>query len=141
MTPALARKTLLAQHHEIRAYLARCAALSTQYLDHGMVADDLAAELQELRRSIAVHNDAENALIRILLVHSNRWGEKLIERMLVEHLAEHEALWTLLTGAIADVAPRIPELVEALDAHMLAEERTFLSSQVLYSDEIERHRR
>jgi hemerythrin len=60
--------------------------------------------------------------------------------MIVEHLGEHDAMWSLLTGTIDEVSPRIAELVEELDAHMAAEERTFLAPHVLRADVIERHR-
>jgi|GEM_PF-1449330 len=140
MEPALARQALLMQHDAIRQRLARCSILAARFHEGEVVADLLADELGDLRRSIAVHNDTENVLIRVLLVHANQWGNQLIERMLVEHLSEHDAMWKLLTGPIQDVASRIPDLVEDLEAHMAAEERTFLSSEVMHSGTIERHK-
>ncbi|MEO8702775.1 MAG: hypothetical protein ABI867_22210 [Kofleriaceae bacterium] len=56
--------------------------------------------------------------------------------MLEEHLAEHAAFWELLCGSRAEVAGRIEELAEELEAHMVAEERTFLSSATLREDVI-----
>jgi hypothetical protein len=56
--------------------------------------------------------------------------------MLEEHVAEHAAFWELLSGTQAEVAERIGELAEELDAHMAAEERTFLSPVTLRDDVI-----
>jgi hypothetical protein len=61
--------------------------------------------------------------------------------MLEEHFAEHTAFWETLAGSAADVASRMDDLVDRLDAHMAAEERTFLSPLVLHEDVIQRHRR
>ena len=51
--------------------------------------------------------------------------------MLEEHVAEHAAFRELLVGTAEDVAARMDDLVDELDAHMAAEERTFLNAAVL----------
>jgi len=140
MDADLARMTLLSQHDGIRGSLDRCALLATRFRDGEHVAEELETAVQALRREVEVHIETENALINVLLLRGERWGVQLIERMIVEHLAEHAAMWALLTGSINDVAPRIGELAEELDAHMAAEERTFLAPHVLRADVIERHR-
>jgi len=132
--------TLLAQHEEIRWHLEQCAALAVRFKSGADVDRELEDALRELRREVEVHNEAENALIRVLLVRSARWGSQLIDRMVEEHSAEHAAFWTLLTGSVDEVATRISELNEQLDAHMAAEERTFLAPHVLRDDVIDRHR-
>jgi hypothetical protein len=60
--------------------------------------------------------------------------------MLEEHVAEHAAFWDLLAGPASEVAARMDELLEELDAHMAAEERTFLSPLVLDAAVIARRR-
>ncbi|HEX7701647.1 MAG TPA: hemerythrin domain-containing protein [Kofleriaceae bacterium] len=132
--------TLLSQHEGIRKSIDRCALFATRFRDGEHVAEELETAVQALRREIEVHNETENALIHLLLVRGEQWGGQLIERMTVEHRAEHDAMWALLTGSINDVAPRIAELAEELDAHMAAEERTFLAPHVLRADVIDRHR-
>jgi hypothetical protein len=139
MDANLARTTLLTQHATIRTSLETCSGLAARFCNGEPVAEELEIAVHDLRRAIEVHNDTENALIRALLVRAARWGTKLIDRMLEEHLGEHDAMWALLTGCIDDVAPRIPELVEELDAHMAAEERTFLAPHVLQPDVIDGH--
>ena len=63
----------------------------------------------------------------------------LIDRMLEEHVGEHAAFWEALAGSPDGVALRIDDLVDELDAHMAAEERTFLSPLVLHPEAIARH--
>lgn len=54
--------------------------------------------------------------------------------MFEEHAGEHAAFWTLLSGTRAEVAARIEELADLLDAHMAAEERTVLAPGTLRED-------
>ena len=57
--------------------------------------------------------------------------------MLEEHVAEHSAFWDYLKGTRGEVADKISDLAEELDAHMAAEERTFLSPVTLRDDVIQ----
>ena len=41
------------------------------------------------------------------------------------HVAEHAAFWELLSGPRGEVATRIDDFADELDAHIAAEERTF----------------
>ena len=76
-----------------------------------------------------------------LLHNSPDWGAVLIDRMLEEHVAEHSAFWERMSGSVHEVAARIDDLVEELESHMAAEERTFLSPAVLREDVIASHKR
>jgi acetoin utilization protein AcuB len=58
--------------------------------------------------------------------------------MLEEHAAEHAAFWRRIEASRHDIAANIEELSDELDAHMAAEERTFLSPLILRADEIAR---
>lgn len=62
----------------------------------------------------------------------------MAERMLEEHAAEHAAFWQRIEAPRQVVAANMDELSEELDAHMAAEERTFLSPLILRADEVER---
>lgn len=136
MQPTIARQTLLAQHERIRGHLAGCAALAQRIRNGEPVHAQLDAALDGLRRDFAEHNVTETAVLRPLLASSSAYGHLLIDRMLEEHVAEHAAFWVLLSGSGADLAERIYELAEELDAHMAAEERTFLSPMTLRDDVI-----
>ena len=131
MEPTTARQTLLAQHERLRGHLADCSDLAHRIRDGEPVQAALDAALDGLRRDFAEHNQAETSVLRPLLAASSEWGKLLIDRMLEEHLAEHAVFWDMLDGTAAAIAAHIDDLVDELDAHMAAEERTFLSPQVL----------
>ena len=136
-----ARHALLAQHEEIRGHLFSCVALAQRLLRGEPVHFELEAALGRLRADFNEHNMTETRLVRSLLQDSPKWGTVLLDRMLEEHVAEHAAFWDLLGGTVGEVAARMEDLVDELDAHMAAEERTFLSPHVLREDVITRHRR
>lgn len=136
-----ARTTLLAQHERLRLLLDTCTRLARQQRDGEPVTGELDQALAELRDEFADHNQMETAVIADLLQGPAAWGSLLIDRMLEEHVAEHAAFWDLLSGTRAEVAERIGELAEELDAHMSAEERTFLSPMTLRDDVIRRRTR
>lgn len=135
-----ARRRLLAQHETIREQISRCIVFARRYLCGENLARELDVELDTLRSQFSEHNALETRLVGPLLHDCPDWGALLIDRMLEEHLAEHAAFWDKLHGRTREVAARIEELGEELDAHMAAEERTFLSPQVLHPDAISRHR-
>ena len=141
MNATEARSTLLAQHEQLRLLLETCTRLARQQRDGEPVIAELDQSLAELRDEFADHNRMETALIGELLQGPAAWGVQMVERMLEEHIAEHSAFWELLSGTAEQVAERIGELAEELDAHMFAEERTFLSPMTLRDDVIRRRTR
>jgi iron-sulfur cluster repair protein YtfE (RIC family) len=136
-----ARTTLIAQHDRIRAHLNGCSMLGRRLRNGEPIQVELDEALAVLRSDFNEHNATESELIRPLLHDSPGWGTVLVDRMLEEHVSEHAAFWELLSGSAEEVAARIDDLVDELDAHMAAEERTFLSPLVLHPDVITRHRR
>jgi iron-sulfur cluster repair protein YtfE (RIC family) len=136
-----ARKLLVAQHARIRGDLNRCSALVQRLRDGGPVNAELDQWITQLRTDFEDHNTTETALIVPLLRDSSGWGTRLVDRMLEEHVAEHAAFWAQLGGSREQLAACMTDLVEELDAHMAAEERTFLSPLVLREEVITRHRR
>lgn len=135
------RKALIAQHDQLRVHLNRCSTLARMLRCGEPVQFELDAALARLRLDFAEHNTAETTAVRQLLHDSPGWGALLIDRMLEEHVAEHAAFWELLVGSAAEIAQRMDALVDELDAHMAAEERTFLSPVVLREEVITRRRR
>ena len=136
MTPEHARLQLLAQHDRIRAHLETCTRLARLAgCDSGADAE-VDGALAALREEFAAHNEAEAAIIGRLLHGPTAWGKLMVDRMFEEHVAEHAAFWELLSGTRDEVAPRIEELADQLDAHMAAEERTFLAPATLREDVI-----
>lgn len=141
MNATEARTTLLAQHDRLRLLLDTCTRLAALQRAGDPVTADLDEALAELRDEFADHNRMETALIGELLEGPAAWSVQMVDRMLEEHVAEHAAFWELLSGTRDEVAERISELAEELDAHMFAEERTFLSPMTLRDDVIRRRTR
>ena len=131
-----ARITLLAQHDHIRRQLEVCTGLARLHRSGQAVGVRLDAALAELREQLAHHNQVETTIIANLLHGPAAWGSLLVDRMLEEHVAEHAAFWEHLSGTPGEVVARIDDLVEELEAHMAAEERTFLSPVTLREDVI-----
>ena len=134
-----ARYQLLEQHTRIRDHLERCVRLSHRLVDGEGVHGKLEDELVKLRTEFTQHNAAEAEVVRAFLARSAKWGALLVDRMMEEHAAEHAAVWEWLSGPVESVAERIDDLAEELEAHMAAEERTFLSPSVLHEPAIARH--
>jgi hypothetical protein len=136
MNATEARTTLLAQHERIRELLQVCTSLAGRARDDQEVVRELDRALVELRDTFAQHNQDESAIIGELLRGPAAWGALLVDRMLEEHVAEHAAFWDILSRSSTEIVDRIGDLAEELDAHIAAEERTFLSPVTLREDVI-----
>jgi iron-sulfur cluster repair protein YtfE (RIC family) len=136
------RNTLLAQHERIRGDVAACRRLSEGFRAGEPVAAALDFALAQLRSDFDDHNRTETSLLLPLLLQTSQGrgtrGTQLAQRMLEEHAAEHATFWRRIEAPRDEVAANMDELIEELDAHMAAEERTFLSPLILRADEIER---
>jgi hypothetical protein len=136
MNATEARDILLAQHARIRVQLDVCTGLARIFRSGQRVGNQLDIELWRLRDELAQHNQVETTIVGDLLRGPAAWGSLLIDRMLEEHIAEHAVFWDFLAGTRAEVAERIDDLAEEIEAHMAAEERTFLSPVTLRDDVI-----
>lgn len=136
------RDTLLAQHERIRQDVAACRRLSLRFRAGEPVDGELDLALAQLRSDFDEHNRTETRLLLPLLLNESHGGGTrgtlLAERMLEEHAAEHAAFWRRIDAPRHEIVASFEELIEELDAHMAAEERTFLSPLILRADEIER---
>jgi iron-sulfur cluster repair protein YtfE (RIC family) len=133
------RNTLLAQHERIREDVAACRRLSERFRAGEPVTAELDLALAQLRADFDKHNRTETGLLLPFLLHASQGrdtrGTLLAERMLEEHAAEHAAFWRRMEAPRHEIAANIDELTEELEAHMAAEERTFLSPLMLRADE------
>jgi iron-sulfur cluster repair protein YtfE (RIC family) len=134
MEPSQARSLLLDQHNRLRRLLTEIQAVADRVLEGEGVTAELQERLGELRRAFAEHNTSEESLLEPILRLDFAWGPARIERMMEEHTAEHVSFREALAGPDLEVASRMRELIEDIDAHMAAEERTFLSPGVLRDD-------
>lgn len=136
MSASEIRAKLIAQHDHLRVHLGACVRLARLLRVGEHVGVELDFELALLRDELAEHNATEGAAVAQLLHGPSAWSSLMIDRMLEEHIAEHAAFWELLAGTRSEVAGRIEDLAEEIDAHMAAEERTFLSPVTLRDDVI-----
>ena len=136
MTAEATRTRLLQQHERLRQHMNTCTRLAKLFRAGQATGRDLDIALDVLREEFALHNETETSVIQKLLHGPASWGSLLIDRMFEEHVAEHAAFWELLTGTRSEMATRIDDLAEELDAHMAAEERTFLAPVTLRDDVI-----
>ena len=126
-----ARAQLLREHQELRGLVERALSAAAGFRSGAVSAGELRQALDDLRHAFAAHNASEEALLRPILAVDPSWGPARIARMLEEHGAEHAAMRAALGGDDDAVATTLPDLAEDIDAHMEAEERTFLSASVL----------
>jgi iron-sulfur cluster repair protein YtfE (RIC family) len=134
-----ARNLLVSQHQAIRESLADCLGIAKRVRANEASELELEFALEVMRAKVYEHNLTESELIRPLLASTQQWGDRLIDRMIDEHLAEHVAMWTVLNQPAIVVAVELDGLAEDLDAHMAAEERTFIA--VLRPDVLSNHRK
>jgi iron-sulfur cluster repair protein YtfE (RIC family) len=141
MLPSKAREELLCQHAALRDLLGQATKLAGRVLAsaaHGKpdVPDlpELHRVLARLQAAMATHNVTEEALLEPMLRDADAWAPQRIARMMEEHRGEHAVFCDALVGTDLVVAARLRDLAEELDAHMMAEERTFLSPAVLRDD-------
>jgi hypothetical protein len=136
MSAEATRTRLLQQHERLRHHMNICTRLAQLFRAGQATGRDLDIALDVLREEFALHNETETAVIQKLLHGPASWGSLLIDRMFEEHVAEHSAFWDLLSGTHSEMASRIEDLADELDAHMAAEERTFLAPVTLRDDVI-----
>lgn len=126
-----ARDQLLAQHQTLRDRMRGTLDLAGRYRAGEPVERALAAAVADLGAAFAAHNDLESSLLEPLLLATGAWGPARLLRMLEEHAGEHTAFTGVLGKPLPEVIVALPELFEDLEAHMAAEERTFLSAAVV----------
>ena len=134
MEPTRARALILDQHDQLRRLLAQAQVVAYRAVAGEAVLAELEARLEGLRQAFAEHNACEEAMLAPILQLDSAWGPARISRMREEHDAEHRAFAAALTGTTLEVAARLAEVVEEIDAHMCAEERTFLAPSVMCDD-------
>lgn len=134
MEPSRARASILEQHERLRQILGDTQVIAERVLAGEGLVRELEQQLEILRTAFWDHNQSEEALLEPILRLDYAWGPARIARMLEEHGAEHAAIREALSGSALEVAARMAELAEDIDAHMAAEERTFLSPGVLRDD-------
>lgn len=129
--PSAALAELAAQHADLRLRIAACEALADQ-LDAGEAdAAAVLAEVSALRRAFDVHNHHEEQLLEPLLIDADWSGAVRVARMVEDHVEEHRAM---RRGLETDTTAALRDVLASLRAHLISEERGFLSRRVLRDD-------
>ncbi len=131
LTRSGALAELVAQHDSLRATMTRCEQLADD-LD-ASVGDpcNLVHEIEGLRAAFAAHNSYEERILRPVLLAEDKFGAVRVDRMIEDHVNEHAEMRRRLGSA---VTADLRDVIETLRAHLEAEERYLLSSQVLRDD-------
>ena len=130
--PSRALEELVRQHELLRAMMDDCEQLADN-IDRGK--GDVGALVREVARlceRFEAHNQFEESILRPILRTLDAFGDVRIEYMVADHIAEHRALRQRLDGPTAELRAALYEL----RAHLVGEERWFLSARVLRDDVI-----
>jgi hypothetical protein len=131
---ATALSELISQHDSLRELMDHCEDLADA-LDARPEGDPgpLTRELAKLRVAFDAHNKFEEQLLRPVLLAHDTHGTVRVERMVEDHIHEHQAVRERLTSPSTAA---LRDVIETLRAHLDAEERYLLSSKVLQQQTI-----
>jgi hypothetical protein len=128
--PSRALRELLLQHAKLREMMDECESIADA-LDRGITDErSLARELTKLRLAFVAHNVLEEQTLPALLREQDAFGDIRIGHMIADHAEEHRMLRMQLDAATPDLRAALYEL----RAHLVAEERGFLSPRILRDD-------
>jgi hypothetical protein len=135
-----AREAILAQHHRIRALLARASDVAEAALDgRASATDAVASAIGDIRTIMEVHLAFEEKSLLPILRDDPPLGPERAARLLDEHKRQRETLSVLHREACAfpDTAilpAKLAFLTEWLLADMNEEERSLLIPEVVRDD-------
>lgn len=130
--PSRVLTELMAQHTALRERMDVCEELADALDAGGGDAAQLAREVIELRVAFEAHNAFEEQLLRPVLLEMDAFGEVRIDRMVSDHVGEHRAVERQLEGPTGELRGALDQL----RVHLEAEERYFLTANVLRDDTI-----
>jgi hypothetical protein len=125
---------LIAQHDGLRSIMDHCEDLADS-LDGKPDGDPepLLREIAKLRIAFDAHNKFEEQLLRPVLLAHDSHGTVRVERMVEDHIHEHQAVRSRLTSP---TTAALRDVIETLRAHLEAEERYLLTSKVLQTQHL-----
>jgi hypothetical protein len=131
IAPSRMLADLTEQHEQIRKLMRRCELLADDVEGGYTEARVLWAATDELRQALDAHNRFEERLLRPALRELDAFGDVRIEQMVVDHVAEHQALNDHLKAGTIDA---LRAAIGFLRAHLASEEQSFVTSRVLRGD-------
>ncbi|MFN0250045.1 MAG: hemerythrin domain-containing protein [Kofleriaceae bacterium] len=133
-TTALAE--LLDQHDKLRELMDHCEDLADAVdAVPGTDPEPLMREIAKLRVAFDAHNKFEEGLLRPVLLAHDSHGAVRVERMVEDHIHEHQ---TARARLVSPTTEALRDVIETLRAHLDAEERYLLSSKVLRTQLVHR---
>lgn len=128
--PSRALRELLDEHEALRDIMDDCEQLADN-IDAGRGnVGELVLEVSRLRAVFDAHNKHEEQVLPAILRAADAFGDVRIAHMTDDHVDEHRALRDRLDGPTRELRATLYEL----RAHLVAEERMFLSARVLCDD-------
>lgn len=126
---------LIDQHDQLRSIMEHCEDLADA-LDANPSGDPepLLQAIAKLRVAFDAHNKFEEALLRPVLLEHDSHGTVRVERMVEDHVHEHQAVRARLTSPTTEA---LRDVIETLRAHLAAEERYLLTSKVLQTQRLQ----
>jgi len=122
---------LLAEHEALRELMTSCERLADE-LDGGRIGPEaLTREIARLRVAFDAHNRNEEQFLRPLLASADAFGDVRVDRMVADHIDEHRIV---REGLGNEVTGQLRLALDHLRAHLVAEERYFVTSKVLRDD-------
>jgi hypothetical protein len=133
--PPTALAQLIDQHDTLREIMDHCEDLADD-LDATPDADPepLLREIAKLRIAFDAHNKFEEQLLRPVLLAHDTYGSVRVERMVEDHIHEHQAVRSRLTSPTTSA---LRDVIETLRAHLDAEERYLLTSKALRTQHLQ----
>jgi hypothetical protein len=139
MTLGEIRDTLLSEHVELRAQIARVHLTMQQWARAEVTQDRVRHELAFLALALHAHSTREERALGGVLREIDAWGDARMEIMSEQHLKEHADLYAALSSAAASVEPAawsylVEQQLTRIQDHMRREENAFLNDRVLRDD-------
>lgn len=126
---------LIDQHDTLRQIMDECEDLADA-LDSipGTDPEPLLREIAKLRIAFDTHNKFEESLLRPVLLAHDSHGTVRVDRMVEDHVHEHQTVRSRLTSP---TTAALRDVIETLRAHLDAEERYLLTSKVLQTQHLQ----
>ena len=137
--PSQVRSRVLREHRAIREQLDSLAELSAQLqAGNTEVFREAQGRLQAFHQVLRDHIDFEDALLAPALNETDAWGDLRSRRLTDHHVEQREQLRAIVTRSRSEppvgFAQLLDHLIDELRRDMSAEEREYLSADLLRDD-------
>jgi hemerythrin-like domain-containing protein len=135
LSPTDVRRALLAEHAQLRELLDQLEEVAGRVRTGLDVPARLGRLVDSFRQTLETHNENEETFLEPMLRELDAWGPIRADRLLREHVDEHIDMLSLIDSPDPEMlASTIPVFAELLRAHIMQEEKSFLSAELLHDD-------